>query len=66
MLPSFIIFNFPDETLYQVNSYRPGTQSCIQGDLHLTIPAISNSFDLPGMRHRYGGGLLKELQGRKE
>ena len=49
-----------------VNFCRSGAQSCIQGDLHLTVPAISNSCDLPGMHHRYGGDLLKELQGRKE
>ena len=49
----------------QVNFYRHGAQSGIQGDL-LTVPAISNPCDLPGMRHRYGGDLLKELQGRKE
>ena len=45
-----------------VNFCRPGAQSCIQGDFHLTVPAISNSCDLPGMHHRYGGDLLKELQ----
>ena len=49
-----------------VNFYRHGAQSGIQGDLLLTVPAISNLCDLPGMRHRYGGDLLKELQGRKE
>ena len=49
----------------QVNFYRHGAQSGIQGDLLLTVPAISNPCDLPGMRHRYGGDLLKELQGRK-
>ena len=48
-----------------VNFYRHGAQSGIQGDLPLTVPAISNPCDLPGMRHRYGGDLLKELQGRK-
>ena len=42
-----------------------GAPSGIQGDLLLTVPAISNSCDLPRMRHRYGGDLLKELQGRK-
>ena len=49
----------------QVNFYRHGSQSGIQ-DLLLTVPAISNPCDLPGMRHRYGGDLLKELQRRKE
>ena len=38
----------------------------LPGDLLLTVPAISNPCDLPGMRHRYGGDRLKELQGRKE
>ena len=47
-----------------MNFYRHGAQSGIQGDL-LTVLAISNPCDLPGMRHRYGGDLLKELQGRK-
>ena len=50
----------------QVNFYCYGAQSGIQGDLLLTVPAISNPCDLPGMRHRYGGDLLKELQGRKD
>ena len=38
----------------------------IQEDLVLTVPGISNPCDLPGMRHRYGGDLLNEPQGRKE
>ena len=37
-----------------------------RGSLLLTVPVISNPCDLPGMRHRYGGDLLKELQGRKD
>ena len=45
--------------------YRHRAQSGVQGDLLLTVPAISNPSDLPEMRHRYGGDLLKELQGRK-
>ena len=49
-----------------MNFYRHGAQSGIQGDLLLTVPAIANPCDLPGMRHRYGGDLLKELQGRKD
>ena len=65
LFPSFIIWTFP--MIYtQVNFYRHGAQSGIQGDLLLTVPAISNPCDLPGMRHHYGGDLLKELQGRKE
>ena len=48
-----------------MNFYRHGAQSGIQADLPLTVPAISNRCDLPGMRHRYGGDFLKELQGRK-
>ena len=48
-----------------MNFYRQGAQSGLQGDLPLTVPAISNPCDLPGMRHRYGGNFLKELQGRK-
>ena len=64
LFPSFIIWTFP--MIYtQVNFYRHGAQSGIQGDLLLTVPAISNPCDLPGMRHRYGGDLLKELLGRK-
>lgn len=64
LFPSFI-WTFP--MIYtQVNFYRHRNQSGIQGDRLLTVPAISNSCDLPGMRHRYGGDLLKELQGRKE
>ena len=65
LFPSFIIWTFP--MIYtQVNFYCYGAQSGIQGDLLLTVPAISNPCDLPGMRHRYGGDLLKELQGRKK
>ena len=64
LFPSFI-WTFP--MIYtQVNFYRHGDQSGIQGDRLLTVPAISNPCDLPGMRHRYGGDLLKELQGRKK
>ena len=63
LFPSFIIWTFP--MIYtQVNFYRHGAQSGIQGDLLLTVPAISNPCDLPGMRHGYGGDLLKEMQGR--
>ena len=47
-----------------MNFYRHGAQSGIQGDLLLTVPAISNPCDLPGMRHGYGRDLLKEMQGR--
>ena len=50
----------------QVNFYRHRAQSGIQQDLLLTVPAISNPCDLPGIRHRYGKDLLKEPQGRKE
>ena len=49
-----------------VNFYRHGAQSGIEGDILLAVPAIWNPCDLPGMRHCYGGDLLKELQGRKD
>ena len=47
-----------------MNFYHHGAQSGVKGDLLLTVPAISNPCDLPGMRHGYGGDLLKEMQGR--
>jgi len=46
--------------------YPHGAQSGTQGDLSLTVPAISNLCNLPGIGHRYGEDLLKVLQGRKE
>ena len=66
LFPSFIIWTFP--MIYtKVNFYRHGAQSGIQGIFFwLQVPAISNPCDLLGMRHRYGGDLLKEMQGREE
>ena len=60
----FIIWTFRWYT--QVNFYRHRAQSGIQLDLTLTVPAISNPCDLPGMRHRYGGYLLEGPWGRRE
>ena len=61
LFPSFIIWTFP--TIYtQVNFYRHGGQSGIQGDLPLTVPAMWSSRNASPL----GGDLLKELQGRKD
>ena len=45
-----------------MNFYRHGAQFGIQGDLLLTVTAITNPCDLPGMRHLYGGDFLKQIE----